>query len=104
MEDRFKSQESRIQRLEQKLSDSVTEVQAQREETKKGFDKHQQDMNDMQQAFKSELIGLQKGITTTFQESLKQAMLQQTQEMKKLYMESPTGVSPPRKEPKSGQP
>ncbi len=102
VEDRFKSQESRIQRLEQKLEDTVQEVKAQREETQKGFEKHQKDMSDMQQAFKSDLVGLQKGITTTFQESLKQAMLQQTQDMKKLFMETPTGSSPLKKQPKLG--
>ena len=102
VEERFKSQESRIQRLEQKLDDAVQQVHAQQEETKKGFEKQQKEINDMQQAFKADLIGLQKGITMSFQDSLKQAIQQQTQDMKKLFLESSTGASPAKKQAKLG--
>ena len=102
VEERFKSQESRIQRLEQKLDDAVQQVHAQQEETKKGFEKQQKEINDMQHAFKADLIGLQKGITMSFQDSLKQAIQQQTQDMKKLLLESPTGASPAKKQAKLG--
>ena len=102
VEDRFKSQETRIQKLEQKLDDTLQQVQSFKQDTIQEFQKHQKEIGDMKDAFKSELIGLQKGITLSFQDSLKQAIQQQTQDMKKIFLESPTGVSPHKKQPKLG--
>ena len=102
VEDRFKSQETRIQKLEQKLDDTLQQVQSFKQDTIQEFQKHQKEIGDMKDAFKSELIGLQKGITLSFQDSLKQAIQQQTQDMKKMFLESPTGVSPHKKQPKLG--
>ena len=102
VEDRFKSQETRIQKLEQKLDDTMQQMQSFKQDTVHEFQKHQKEIGDMKDAFKSELIGLQKGITLSFQDSLKQAIQQQTQDMKKMFLESPTGVSPHKKQPKLG--
>lgn len=100
VEERFKSQEARIQKLEQKLDDSMQQMKDHQADTKQELEKQQREIVDMKDAFKSELIGLQKGITMSFQDSLKQAMQQQTQDMTKLFMESPTGSSPFKKQPK----
>ena len=101
VEERFQSQESRIQKLEQKLDDTMQQMKTHQDETKNEFAKHQKEIIDMRDAFKSELIGLQKGITMSFQDSLKQAIQQQTLDMKKMLMESPTGSSPAKKVPKN---
>ena len=101
VEDRFKSQESRIQKLEQKLDDTIEQMKVHQNETKHEISKQQKEICDMKEAFKSELIGLQKGITMSFQDSLKQAIQQQTQDMRKMFLESPTGASPAKKQPKT---
>ena len=103
VEERFKSQESRIQKLEQKLDDTMQQMQMNQDDTKQELAKQQKEITDMKETFKSELIGLQKGITMSFQDSLKQAMQQQAQDMKKMFLESPpTGASPLKKQPKLG--
>ena len=61
VEDRFKSQETRIQKLEQKLDDTMQQMQSFKQDTVHEFQKHQKEIGDMKDAFKSELIGLQKG-------------------------------------------
>jgi len=101
VEDRFKSQESRIQKLEQKLDDTMVQMKTHQEETKFEIAKQQKEIVDMKDAFKSELVGLQKGITMSFQDSLKQAIQQQTQDMRKMFLETPTGSSPLKKQPKT---
>ena len=101
VEDRFKSQESRIQRLEQKLDDTVQHMHTIQTDAKQEFQKQQKEIVDMKESFKSELVGLQKGITMSFQDSLKQAIQQQTQDMRKLFLETPTGSSPLKKQPKT---
>ena len=104
VEDRFKSQETRIHKLEQKLDDTMQHVKLLQSETQQEFQKHQKEIVDMRESFKSELIGLQKGITVSFQDSLKQAMQQQAQDMKKMFLESPTGESPFKKQPRLEDP
>ena len=103
VEDRFKSQDSRILKLEQKLDETLVQMQTDRSETKHEFEKQQKEMHDMRGAFKNDLIGLQKGITISFQDSLKQAIQQQTQDMKKIFLETaPSGSSPYKKQQKTG--